>query len=64
MRLTFSPNRCTFGFNRVFVKEASYIAGDWCKRKSIVDLHKRIFYLADFGCFFVIKSLFEKRGQK
>ena len=31
--------------------------------KSIVDLHKRIFFQADFGWFFVIKMRFERKDK-
>ena len=33
------------------------------ERACIVDLHKRIFFEAGFGCFFVIKIRFERNDK-
>ena len=58
-RVTFLPIMCAFGKNLDFVTEWLDFPENRCNRKSIVDLHKRIFFQADFGCFFVIKMRFE-----
>ena len=55
-RVTFLPIMCAFGKNLDFVTEWLDFPENRCNRKSIVDLHKRIFFQADFGWFFVIKS--------
>ena len=54
---------CAFGKNLDFVTEWLDFPENRCNRKSIVDLHKRIFFQADFGCFFVIKMRFERKDK-
>ena len=59
VRLTFFPIARAFGENSDFLIEASEFAQNRCKLKSIVDLHKRIFFCIEIGCFFVILIRFE-----
>ena len=62
-RVTFLPIMCAFGKNLDFVTEWLDFPDYRCNRKSIVDLHKRIFFQADFGWFFVIKMRFERKDK-
>ena len=62
-RVTFLPIMCAFGKNLDFVTEWLDFPENRCNGKSIVDLHKRIFFQADFGCFFVIKMRFERKDK-